>query len=80
LRRDHGLTRISVVGGRTVATSLVDEGLIRDLCLTTSAFDGGQPDTPFYAGDRPLTLELIVRKRGTGTAAITFDHLAVTNV
>jgi riboflavin biosynthesis pyrimidine reductase len=80
LRHEHGLTRISVVGGRTVATSLVDEGLIQDLCLTTAAFDGGQPDTPFYAGDRAPALELIVRKQGTGTAAITFNHFAVTNV
>jgi riboflavin biosynthesis pyrimidine reductase len=81
LRRDHGLTRISVVGGRTVATSLVDEGLIQDLCLTTSAFDGGHPNTPFYAGDRSPTLELIVQKRGTEpSAAITFEHFAVTNV
>ncbi len=80
LRRDHGLTRISVVGGRTVATSLVDQGLIQDLCLTTASVDGGQPDTPFYAGTRPPTLELIVRKQGTGTSAITFDHFAVTDV
>jgi riboflavin biosynthesis pyrimidine reductase len=81
LRRDHGLTRISVVGGRTVATSLIDHGVIHDLCLTTSAFDGGQPNTPFYAGDRLRTLELIVRKRGTEPgAAITFEHFAVSNV
>jgi riboflavin biosynthesis pyrimidine reductase len=81
LRRDHGLTRISVVGGRTLATSLVDEGVIQDLCLTTSAFDGGQPSTPFYAGDRSPTLELIVRKRGTDPgAAITFEHFEVGSV
>ena len=80
LRRDHGLTRISVVGGRTVATSLVDAGLIQDLCLTTSALDGGQPNTPFYAGHRSPTLELIVRKQGTGATPITFEHFAVTNV
>jgi riboflavin biosynthesis pyrimidine reductase len=80
LRRDHGLTRISVVGGRTVATSLVDDGLIQDLCLTTSAFDGGQPNTPFYAGNRRPTLELIVRKRVTGATAITLEHFAVRNV
>jgi riboflavin biosynthesis pyrimidine reductase len=79
LRSDHGLTRVSVVGGRTVATSLVDDGLIQDLCLTTSAFDGGQPNTPFYAGDRPRTLDPIVRKRGTEpSAAITFEHFAIT--
>ncbi len=79
LRHEHGLARISVVGGRTVATSLVDEGLIQDLCLTTTAFDGGQPDTPFYAGDRAPALELIVRKRGTGAAPITFEHFAAGN-
>jgi riboflavin biosynthesis pyrimidine reductase len=80
LRREHGLTRISVVGGRTVATSLVDAHLIQDLCLTTSARDGGQPNTPFYAGDRAPTLGLIVQKRGTGAAAITFEHFAVASV
>jgi 5-amino-6-(5-phosphoribosylamino)uracil reductase len=80
LRREHGLTRISVVGGRTVASSLIDEGLVQDLCLTTSALDGGQPQTPFYAGDRTLTLELIVRKRGTGPTAITFEHFRLANV
>jgi riboflavin biosynthesis pyrimidine reductase len=80
LRREHGLTRISVVGGRTVATSLVDANLIQDLCLTTSARDGGQPNTPFYAGDRSPALGLIVRKRGAGPTAITFEHFAVTSV
>jgi riboflavin biosynthesis pyrimidine reductase len=81
LRREHGLTRISVIGGRTVATSLVDANLIQDLCLTTSARDGGQPNTPFYAGDRSPTLGPIVRKRGTEpSAAIAFEHFAVTNV
>lgn len=79
LRSDHGMTRISVVGGRTLATSLIDEGLIQDLCLTTSAFDGGQPNTPFYAGNRSPTLELIVHKRGTEpSATMTFEHFAVT--
>ena len=80
LRFDHGLNRISVVGGRTVATSLIDARLIQDLCLTTSAIDGGAPNTPFYAGERPPTLDLLVRKHGTGESAITFEHLAVANV
>jgi riboflavin biosynthesis pyrimidine reductase len=80
LRLEYGVKRISVVGGRTVATALVDAGLIQDLCLTTSATDGGRPNTPFYAGDRPPRLELIVRKRGTGESAITFEHLAVAKV
>lgn len=80
IRRDHGLTRISVVGGRTVATSLMDAGLIQDLCLTTSALSAGQPNTPFYAGNRSPTLEVIVRKRGTGATAIAFEHFAVATV
>ena len=79
LRRDHGLSRISVVGGRTVATSLIDAGLIQDLCLTTSAQHGGQPNTPFYAGHRVPTLQLIVRKRGHGNTAIAFEHFAVSS-
>lgn len=80
LRHDHGLSRISVVGGRTVATSLVEAGLIHDLCLTTSALTGGQPNTRFYAGLHPPTLELIVRKQGSGATAITFEHFAVSTV
>jgi riboflavin biosynthesis pyrimidine reductase len=78
LRRDHGLTRLSVVGGRTVATSLIDAGLVQDLCLTTSVLSGGEPNTFFYAGHRLPTLEMIVRKQGTAPTAITFEHSAVT--
>jgi riboflavin biosynthesis pyrimidine reductase len=77
LRRDHGLSRISVVGGRTVATALIDAGLVQDLCLTTTAIDGGRPNTPFYTGHHPPPLDLIVRKRGTGASSITFEHFAV---
>lgn len=78
LRRDHGLSRISAVGGRTLATSLVDAGLVQDLYLTTSAIDGGDPDTPWYAGDRPPQLQLVIRKKEEiSEAPITFDHLAV---
>jgi riboflavin biosynthesis pyrimidine reductase len=77
LRVEHGLKRISVVGGRTVATALLDAGLIQDLCLTTSAIDGGKPNTPLYAGHQPPRLELIVRKRGTGDSGITFEQFAV---
>jgi riboflavin biosynthesis pyrimidine reductase len=80
LRHEHGLTRISVVGGRTVATSLIDAGLIQDLCLTTSALNGGQPNTPLYTGDRSPSLEVILRKRATGSAPITFEHFALLNV
>jgi riboflavin biosynthesis pyrimidine reductase len=77
LRLEHGLRRISVVGGRTVATALVHAGLIQDVCLTTTEVSGGTPNTPFYVGGRP-SLELVVRKRGMGESSpITFEHLAL---
>jgi riboflavin biosynthesis pyrimidine reductase len=78
LRREHGLSRISVVGGRTVASALIDAGLAQDLCLTTSAVDGGEPGTPFYAGSEPPTLEPVVRKEcGGDRFPIRFEHFAV---
>lgn len=81
LRLDHGLSRISVVGGRSAASALVDAGLVQDLNLTTTSHDGGEPDTPYYSGAHPPRLELIVRKRGLGdTAPITFEHFGLADV
>ena len=76
LRGEHGIRRISVVGGRTVASSLIDAGLAQDLCLTTAAGPGGDPGTPFYVGRRSPNLRAIVRKRSGGKAPILFEHLA----
>jgi riboflavin biosynthesis pyrimidine reductase len=77
LRRDHGIARISCVGGRTAATSLVDAGLVQDICLTTSSIEGGEPNTPWYVGKRPPCLELIVRKREDAPEPILFEHFAL---
>jgi len=77
LRTDHGVRRISAIGGRTTASSLIDAGVVQDLCLTTSARAGGQPNTPLYIGRRPPALDLIVRKVGTDPVyPIVFEHLA----
>ncbi len=79
LRDRFGIRRVSAVGGRTTASSLIDAGVVQDICLTTAARPGGDPDTPFYVGSLPLTLDPIVRKRGTDPAApISFEHLALT--
>jgi riboflavin biosynthesis pyrimidine reductase len=78
LRRDHGLGRISAVGGRITATSLVDAGLAQDIYLTTSPIAGGEPHTPWYVGTHPPQLEPIVKKREDAGAPILFDHLAIT--
>jgi riboflavin biosynthesis pyrimidine reductase len=65
LRLARGIRRISAVGGRTTASALIDEGLVQDLTLTTSARPGGEPDTPLYVGRTPPSLKAIVRKRAT---------------
>jgi len=63
--RGRGIRRISAIGGRTLASALIDQALVHDLTLTTSARPGGEPHTPFYVGKRPPSLETLVRKRGT---------------
>jgi riboflavin biosynthesis pyrimidine reductase len=77
LRRDHGIGRISAIGGRVTATALVDAGLVQDIYLTTTALDGGEPDTPWYVGERPPRADTIVRKREVAVESpILFEHLA----
>jgi riboflavin biosynthesis pyrimidine reductase len=78
LRQEHGINRISAVGGRKAATSLVDAGLVQDIYLTTSAIEAGESNTPWYVGDLPPALSLIIRKReDTIEQPIVFDHLAI---
>jgi riboflavin biosynthesis pyrimidine reductase len=78
LRDRFGIKRVSAVGGRTTASSLIDAGLVQDLCLTTTSTSGGDPGTPFYVGEARLALDRIVAKRGTEPdAPIRFDHLAI---
>ena len=78
LRQDHGISRISAVGGRTTASALIDAGLVQDLCLTTTARSAGEPNTPLYVGKQPPRFERVVVKRGTDLQEpITFEHLAI---
>jgi len=78
LRRDHGIDRISAVGGRNAATSLVDAGLVQDLYLTTSAIEAGEPNTPWYVGRTRPRLDLIVRKKEDALEQpIGFEHFAL---
>ncbi len=79
LRANHGIARLSSIAGRTVATQLIDAGVVQDLYLTTSPQPGGQPDTPFYTGPQPLATSLVVQKVGQDTeAGVTFEHLLLT--
>jgi riboflavin biosynthesis pyrimidine reductase len=76
LRAKHGIMRVSSIGGRTLATQLIDHGVIQDLYLTTSPRRGGERDTPFYTGDTPLQTTLVVRKAGRDEeAGVVFEHL-----
>lgn len=78
LRTQHGVTRVSSTAGRTVATQLIDAGIVQDLYLTTSPKEGGEPHTPFYTGTSPLTTTRIVRKAGKGDeTGVTFEHLVM---
>jgi riboflavin biosynthesis pyrimidine reductase len=75
--RHRGLRVISAIGGRRAATALLRDGLISDIYLTTSPFEGGAPNTPFYEGP-PLNLSRVLVKTGREQeAGVTFEHLLV---
>jgi riboflavin biosynthesis pyrimidine reductase len=76
LRAEHGIQRVSCIGGRTLATELIDAGAVQDIYLTTSPRRGGEPDTPFYAGPGPLNTTCVVKKAGRDEeAGVIFEHL-----
>jgi len=72
--RARGVRTLSCIGGRTLARQLIDAGLVRDLYLTTTAIDGGEPHTPLYPA--PLEGTLVVRKRHPRDG-IVFEHTAL---
>jgi 5-amino-6-(5-phosphoribosylamino)uracil reductase len=72
--REMGVAQVSAIGGRRIATQLIDMGLVQDVYLTTSWRPGGEPDTPMYP--KPLNGAVMVRKRGTGReSGVTFEHV-----
>jgi len=76
--RTLGIERISAVGGRHMATQLIDAGLVQDVYLTTAARAGGEPGTPMYP--RPLKGRTIVRRHGTGAdTGVVFEHHQLDN-
>jgi riboflavin biosynthesis pyrimidine reductase len=68
---------VSCIGGPRTATAFLDDGLIDDIYLTTSAIDAGEPDTPYHQGPAPL-LERILLKDGQGAeTGVRFEHFIV---
>jgi len=75
--RARGIEVVSAVGGRKTATALLNERLISDIYLTTSAIDAGDPNTPYYEGP-PLPLRRVLLKEGRGIeTGVRFEHLIV---
>jgi riboflavin biosynthesis pyrimidine reductase len=69
-----GIGRVSCVGGRTFARSLLDADLVDEIYLTTAAAAGGEAGTPVHA--RAWRGRTLVRKRGTGDeAGVSFEHI-----
>jgi riboflavin biosynthesis pyrimidine reductase len=78
LRAGYGIGRISCIGGRALATELLEAGLVQDVYLTTSARRGGEPGTPFYTAAKPLPTIPVVKKAGRDEeAGVVFEHLRV---
>lgn len=76
LRADYGIQRVSCIGGRTLATELIDAGAVQDIYLTTSPHHGGEPGTPFYTGPGPLNTTTVVKKAGCDEeSGVVFEHL-----
>lgn len=72
--RARGISRISCVGGRTLASRLLEARLVDDVYLTTSARKGGAPGTPISFN--PWRGRVVVRKLGTGVeAGVIFEHV-----
>ena len=74
LLRGMGTTRLSCVGGRSLAAHLLAADLVDDVYLTTAPQTGGTPGTPLF--QRPWNGRAIVRKYGTGAdTGVVFEHL-----
>ncbi len=73
--RTRGIEVLSCVGGRRTATALIDEHVVRDIYLTTSPRDGGEPGTPFHAGPPPPHHRVLLKEGRGVERGVTFAHL-----
>ena len=74
--RTSGITTMSCIGGRALASQLLAAGLVDDVYLTTAPKSGGVPDTPLSSA--AFHGRVIARKHGTGPeTGVLFEHLAV---
>ena len=72
--RESGIARVSCVGGRTLASRLLEQQLVDDVYLTTGARPGGAPGTAI--SPTPWRGRVLLRKHGTGAEAdVIFEHV-----
>jgi riboflavin biosynthesis pyrimidine reductase len=75
--RGRGIEVVSCVGGARTATAFLNERLVTDIYLTTSAIEAGAPGTPYYTGpELPMSRVLLKEGRGVETG-VRFEHLVV---
>jgi riboflavin biosynthesis pyrimidine reductase len=73
--RAQGFHRLCSVGGRRSATELVDANLVQDVYLTTTTSTRGEPNTPWYVGNRKFALHPVVAKEWDGPSGVVrFKH------
>jgi len=74
--KTRGIETVSAIGGRTAARALLRDGVVDDLYLTTSAKEGGEPNTPLL--EKPIDAPAAVIKEGTGPEdGVRFVHYAL---
>jgi riboflavin biosynthesis pyrimidine reductase len=78
--RDRGMAVVSAVGGRRIATSLLDAGLVTDLYVTVREPSSTAAALSFYNGP-PLVRRRLLSKAGRGSeGAVRFEHLVPPSV
>jgi len=78
--RDRGMAVVSAVGGRRLATSLLDAGLVTDLYVTVREPASAASALSFYNGP-PLVRRRLLAKAGRGSeGGVRFEHLVPPSV
>jgi riboflavin biosynthesis pyrimidine reductase len=78
--RDRGVAVVSAVGGRRIATSLLDAALVTDLYVTVREPGSAASALSFYNGP-PLVRRRLLSKAGRGPeGAVRFEHLVPPSV
>jgi riboflavin biosynthesis pyrimidine reductase len=78
--RELGIAVVSAVGGRRVATTLLDAGLVTDLYVTVREPGSTASALSFYTGP-PLVRRRLLSKAGRGAeGGVRFEHLVPPSV